>query len=158
MSDTYEYAFSRPFIDRRIHGERRNYSWRTFYHGVFAARRRDVRRGQEVQVQHIDWYEPGLLLTALLILSLSLLDAILTLSLLPRGAIEWNPLMRHLIETDVSLFILVKTLVTGFGLVVLIALSKFRLFNLLSLQHILGGILVAYIMLITYEFTLLLNV
>lgn len=155
MIDASESVFARPFIERRLHDERRNYSWRTFYRGVLAARRRDVRREPEWAVQHLDWYEPGLLLTALLILLLSLLDAILTLSLLPRGAIEWNPLMRYLIESDVSAFILVKTFVTGFSLVCLIALSRFRLFNLLSLHQILGAILVAYGVLIAYEITLL---
>ncbi len=157
MVDTSESVFARPFIERRFCNDRRNYSWRTFYHGVSEARRRDVRREDEEVAPHLDCYEPGLLLVALVILLLSLLDAILTLSLLPRGAIEWNPLMRYLIETDVSVFILLKTFVTGFGLVCLIALGRFRLFNLLSLHHILGGILIAYGMLITYEMTLLLN-
>lgn len=157
MNSTAEPVFSRPFFERREQSDRREFSWHTFWHGIFSPRRRAVRRQQETVAQHLDWYEPQLMFVAVLILLLSLLDALLTLSLLPKGAIEWNPLMRFLIETNVSLFILSKLLVTGFSLVCLIALGRFRLFSVISLQHILGTIVFMYGCLITYETMLLLK-
>jgi hypothetical protein len=126
------------------------------FYGIFPGRRRGIRREADIGEAQLDRYDAHLLYLPLLILTLSLLDAVLTLTLLPKGATEWNPVMRPLIETDVGLFVLVKTLITGIGLIWLIALSRFRLFKIFSMNNLLGLILAGYGILIAYESALLL--
>jgi hypothetical protein len=142
--------------EQRLQHDRRSFSVKTVLYGIFPGRRQGVRREVDIGQAHLDRYDPQLLYLPFLILTLSLVDAVLTLTLLPRGATEWNPLMRPLIETDVGLFVLVKTLVTGMGLTWLVALSRFRLFKVCSMNCVLGLILSGYGTLIAYESAMLL--
>jgi hypothetical protein len=156
MTLTTAPAYPVEVLEQRLSHDRRTFSAKTVIYGIFPGRRHGIRREADIGEAHLDRYDSHLLYLPLLILALSLLDAIFTLKLLPRGATEWNPLMRPLIETDVGLFILVKTLITGAGLVWLVALSRFRLFRVFSMNRVLGLILFAYGTLIAYETTLLL--
>lgn len=151
------YSCSGEVLEQRLPQDRRMFSAKTVLYGIFPGRRRGIRREADIGEAHLDCYDSHLLYLPLLILTFSLLDAVFTLTLLPRGATEWNPLMRPLIETNVGLFILVKTLITGIGLVWLIALSRFRLFKVFSMNSVLGLILFGYGALIVYESTLLLT-
>ena len=60
---------------------------------------------------------------------MSALDAFFTLQLLDMGAIEINPVMATVIGQSTLSFAVSKMLLTGFGILALVFLSKSRFFN-----------------------------
>ncbi len=70
-----------------------------------------------------DQYHPSLLIGILIVLSLSLLDAALTLLLLARGAVELNPLMKFYIDLGPGTFVIVKYGLTALGLFIIVILN-----------------------------------
>jgi hypothetical protein len=146
-------AFS-DFVDRRHFPDRRQLSVRAFVYGSLHPRRVRPRRSNG-GIPIIDLYKPRWLVLAVAILLLSFIDATLTLTLLPLGAEELNPLMDVLIKTDVAAFAFVKMLLTGSALIILLAISQFPLLRFLKVQHALYAVLVFYSGLIGYELYLL---
>jgi len=140
--------------DRRRLADRRTLGWRTFARGSITPRRRGHRRHHESDAL-VDWHEPHLLFLAIVILLLSVTDAVLTLALLDRGAQEANPLMAYLIEEMPRVFAGVKMGLTGSGLVVLVALARARVFRVIRAAHIIHWCLLGYVVLIAYEASLL---
>ncbi len=102
----------------------------------------------------IDWHDPALLASAVLILLLCAADAALTLRLLADGAREANPLMAMLVYGDARRFVITKFVLTGGGVLALVALARFRVMRWLRAGAIVHSLLVAYLMLITYELAL----
>ncbi len=141
--------------ERRAEQERRRHSWRTLtYCGLQGqGRRRHARR--DGHSYYLDWYKPSLVFTGLAVLLLSCLDALLTLTLLNRGAYEANLLMAHLLETSDIVFVVTKVTVTAIGIVFLLMHSHFRLLNITSCKHVLQFLVPAYGLLIIYELFLL---
>ena len=82
-------------------------------------------------------------------------DAVFTLTLLSRGAIEVNPFMAWLIETDIQLFAIIKMALTGVCLIFLVMHINFRIYRLLKVNHVLYACLPLYALLIAYEMVLL---
>lgn len=141
--------------DRRGRNERRRLSvWSVLYGGV-RPRRRDLRRAADVALPLVDWHESHLLAVALAILLLCCADAFLTLRLLLAGASELNPLMAKLISIDVTLFTGAKVALTGAGILILVMLSRFRLFGGIRVSKSLYCVLAGYLALVLYELTLL---
>ena len=134
--------------------DRRSLSWRTFIHGSLNPRRRGNRRGDDWEGL-LDWHEPHLLFLAIMILLLSMTDAFLTLKLIANGAYEANPFMNYLLEKTPRLFAGVKMALTGAGLVVLVALSRARVFRVIRISNIIHWCLLGYVALIAYEASLI---
>jgi len=125
--------------------------WRWAVHGRRRGPRRDGDRHQQT-----DWYPPQLFLAAVGVLVLSAVDAGMTLHLLGTGMVEEaNPLMRSLVEHDVSMFLHVKLLVTGLGLVLLVACADVELFRLVRTRRIAYALFAGYALLVAYEIHLL---
>jgi uncharacterized membrane protein YczE len=103
----------------------------------------------------VDWHHPQWLAVALLTLLLSLADALLTLTLLPLGATEFNPFMRPLVNGSGHAFAFWKLGLTSLGLVVLILLARLRAFGGLPVGTILYAVLAGYVVLVAYELSLL---
>jgi hypothetical protein len=141
--------------DRRHPHDRRRHTLRALVHGSFAPRRRGARRDGEITFSSVDWHHPQWLAVAILTLLLSLGDALLTLELLQRGAYEANPIMAQFVHGDALAFAAVKIGLTGGGIVVLILLARARIFGRIPVSYILYGVLVAYGLLVGYEFGLL---
>jgi len=143
--------------ERRTAQDRRNHSWRTLtYCGLQGrGRRRHARR--DGHSYYLDWYKPSLVFTGLAVLLLSCLDALMTLTLLDRGAYEANLLMARLLETSDAVFVVTKVTVTAIGIVFLLMHSHFRLLNVASGKHILQFLVPAYGLLIVYELFLLVS-
>lgn len=55
-----------------------------------------------------DRYKPSLFIAIMIVLGLSLLDALLTMILLSQGATELNPVMRYFLSHGPQVFIFVK--------------------------------------------------
>ena len=87
-------------------------------------------------------------------MSLCIIDVFATLTLLGKGSIEMNPVMRELIETDVRLFFWFKYIATAIGLFLLLSFRHFRLFrkNINSL-HALFAVIAVYALLVLYQLT-----
>jgi hypothetical protein len=140
--------------ERRRHEDRRRTTLRTFLQSGITPRRRGGRRMDENHLP-IDWHEPYLLFLALTILLLNVLDAFFTLTLLTAGASEANPLVAFVLDEHPKLFALTKMALTGVGVLVLVAVARARLFNVMRVSSLLHAVLAGYVTLIAYEWWLL---
>jgi Domain of unknown function (DUF5658) len=123
--------------------------------GNFNPRRHGPRRARDGSLSSTDWHEPRWLAVAMVILLLSVTDAVLTLALLQRGAFEANPLMAVFLTQDPDLFVAFKIGLTAGGVVLLTLVAKVRAFGRLPVSAILYTVLAGYAALIAYEVWLL---
>ncbi len=137
--------------------DRRNFGWRTVFFGFLRSRRRATRRNSEVEPIYTDWHHPWLFFLAVGTMLLSSLDAFMTLQLLQRGAVEINPLMAHVIGHSAFMFASTKVTLTGFGILVLVFLSKARFMNKIRTGLMLTVFFSFYACLVCYEFVLLMG-
>ena len=144
--------------DNRDSDDRRDFSWRTVFFGFFRSRRRNTRRGSEAEPLYTDWHHPWLFFLATGIMLLSCMDAFFTLQLIDHGMVEINPVMEMMIVKGTLPFAAVKMLLTGLGILMLVFLSRSRMFNLMRTGLILTVFFSAYACLVCYEFIHLLKV
>jgi hypothetical protein len=76
------------------------------------------------------------------------------LNLLFLGAEEANPLMAALVYHDVAMFTAVKMALTGGGVILLVALSRLRLFGRIKVVQGLYVTLAVYVFLVLYELSM----
>jgi hypothetical protein len=142
--------------ERRRGMDRRSRTLRSLLAGSLNPRRRGPRRTRDQSVVATDWHEPQWLAVAVLILLLSVADALLTLALLQhRGVLEANPVMAALMRWAPDSFAAVKFGLTAAGVVLLTVLARMRAFGRLPVSALLCGVLVAYVALVSYEVWLL---
>lgn len=141
----------------RTRADRRQFDWQTVVFGFLLSRRRGHRRSGEATPVFVDWHHPWLFFLAIGIMLLSTLDAFFTLELLQRGAVEVNPLMAAAIERGTATFTGSKMLLTGFGILMLVFLSRSRLFDRLRAGVLLTGFFSIYAGLVCYQFVTLLS-
>lgn len=141
--------------ERRQDEDRRRHSWRTVtYCGLQGrGRRQNVRRSDHSY--YLDRYEPRLVMTGLLVLLLSSLDALLTLNLLSKGAYEANHLMAALLDLGTHPFVITKVAVTAFGVLFLLMHSHFRILRVTSGKRMLEVLAGVYGLLIVWELFLM---
>jgi hypothetical protein len=140
-----------PLADRRLGmADRRERFWRTLLVSGLAPRRRAGRRAGEHE-SPVDFHEPYLLLLSVLLLTLSVADAFLTVTLLTHGAEEANPLLAFVLGEHPRLFAVVKMALTGMGVVLLVALARTRVFKLVRASRLLPALIAAYFVLVAYE-------
>ena len=144
--------------ENRDRTDRRNSSWRTVVFGFIRSRRRATRRGSEEEPVFTDWHHPWLFFLGTGTMLLSCMDAFFTLQLIDRGAIEMNPFMAIMMGQGTLIFAASKMLLTGVGILMLVFLSRSRVFNLMRTGVVLTAIFAAYACLVCYEFIYLLNV
>jgi hypothetical protein len=120
-------------------------------------RRRTVRRSTDRQrIVILDRYSPKLFAVIMGILSLSLLDALLTLYLIAHGSEELNPVMAYFYNKGPLPFIVAKYLFTSVAVLIFVALAnsvvprlEFRAKRLLSCALIaFGGVIVWEVILV----------
>ncbi len=102
-----------------------------------------------------DWFQPQWLATAIIILVLSCVDALLTIALVGRGATEINPLMEPLVHGSGRGFAFWKLGLTAMGVIVLTMLARFRMFGGITVGIILYAVLGGYALLVGYELWLM---
>ncbi len=135
--------------------DRRTFTWRTLAAAIVRPRRRSARRDVDRHRNFVDWHDPWLLALTVGVLMLSIADALFTLTVLELGAREVNPFMDALIQSDVRAFAVWKMLLTGVGVVILVALSRLRVFRVIRVRHLLQAVFVGYCALTWYHVTLL---
>jgi hypothetical protein len=140
---------------RRAARERRESILVALWRGSFSRRRHGPRRGGDRHLAMTDWFQPQWLVTAILILLLSALDALLTLELVSRGATEINPLMEPLVRGSGHGFAIWKLGLTSLGVIVLTLLARMRVLGRFAVGWILYLVLCGYLVLVGYELWLL---
>ncbi len=145
-------------VERRGPDRRQRSSLRSHWTFAFRGRRRRLRRASDRVGSGavVDWFGPHLLVMAITVCVLSGCDAAFTLTLMDHGVVEEaNPLMRFLINHDIELFVSTKMLVTGLGVIGLVAYSQMLFLGWLPLTQVLVAIALFYVALVGYELTLL---
>ena len=143
--------------ERRAIRERRRSVLHALWHGNFARRRHAPRRHSERHVVVTDWFQAQWLAVGIGILLLCAADALLTLTLIARGATELNPLMDPLVKGSGHSFGYWKIGLTAMGVLVLTLLARVRFWGK-TVGTILYVVLGAYAVLVGYEVFLLRNI
>jgi len=141
--------------ERRRGPDRRRHTWRTLtYCGLHGrGRRHQVRRHDSNY--YLDRYDQRLVFTGLLVLLLSCVDAMLTLTLLDKGAYEANHLMAHLLSMGDKPFVVTKIVITAAGVLFLLMHAHFRVLRVTSGKRMLQFLAGLYGLLIVWELLLL---
>lgn len=87
------------------------------------------RKGDRWQNYFVDRYSRRIFAAVLLILAMSLVDAIFTLQLLRRGAAEVNPVMAHFLEYGPLEFLVAKYILTCASVLLLLIYKNVYLLN-----------------------------
>jgi hypothetical protein len=141
--------------ERRSAPDRRKRTIYSLYYGSFNPRRRSPRRTDARSLRDLDWHHPIWLAVAMLIVTLSCVDAALTLSLMEHGAYEVNPIMAPIVGGSPLVFTLIKVGLTAGGVVLLTLTARMRAFGRIPVSFFLYAVLIAYGTLIVYELKLL---
>jgi len=141
--------------ERRRGPDRRRHTWRTLtYCGLHGrGRRHQVRRHDSNY--YLDRYDQRLVFTGLLVLLLSCVDAMLTLTLLDKGAYEANHLMAHLLSMGDKPFVVTKIAITAAGVLFLLMHAHFRVLRVTNGKRMLQVLAGLYGLLIVWELLLL---
>ena len=123
--------------------------------GNFKTRRRAVRRADAHRLSSIDWHHPQWLAVTIIVLLLSVADALLTLKLLGLGAVELNPVMALFVTGSGHAFAIWKLGLTGGSVIILVLLARLRVFGGIRVAFLLHGLLLIYGSLVCYELWLL---
>lgn len=112
--------------------------------------------GSERSVWSLPRFRYKARMASLLVLALSVIDGLITMSLLTSSADELNPVMRAAIERGPAVFLCAKLALTGGGLALLMCFRQRRLFrSRFRAKHALAGLAGVYAALLAYEFVLL---
>ncbi len=141
--------------ERRRGADRRTHALRSLVAGHFNMRRRGPRRACDASIVSTDWYEPRWMAVAVIILLLSVADALLTLTLVGHGALEENPVMAVLVRGSTSGFAAVKIGLTATGVLLLTWVGRVRAFGRVPVGVLLYVVLATYAALVAYELRLL---
>ncbi len=125
------------------------------WHISFARRGLGPRLDTDRHPVMTDWFQPQWLATAMIILILSSVDAVLTLELISRGAIEINPLMEPLVRGSGHGFAIWKLGLTSMGVVMLTMVVRRRIIGRFAVGGLLYVVLSGYLVLVGYELSLL---
>ena len=109
--------------ERRSGNDRRDtmpFSKQLFYKGMREFSRRAEDR---MQIRAFDRYPRPMMIAIVIILSLSMLDALLTLILIAQGAAELNPVMNYYLSHGPQIFLLAKYSLTVLP-VILVIIAK----------------------------------
>jgi hypothetical protein len=119
-----------PQVERRSGQERRSGGFRIFSRHWLAGKRGEPRRQADRERSYrVDRYHPRVLIPVALILSLSLLDAALTLYLIGQGAAEINPLLNYFLNRGHLPFLIVKYGLTAIAILIVVCNANVFLFR-----------------------------
>jgi len=107
------------WLERRSGQDRRQqqFSKRLLFNG---AREYTRRTEDHNRIAVFDRYQSNLAIGIIVVLSLSILDAILTLTLISQGARELNPVMRYYLSHGPEIFISVKYGLTALPMLIIL--------------------------------------
>ncbi|MGO9021883.1 MAG: DUF5658 family protein [Syntrophobacteraceae bacterium] len=139
--------------ERRTGKDRRSRPTSPFTLQSLVGSRRHYRRNQDARKFYfVDLYSPFSAILLILTLILSLTDAFLTLNLVGKDIEELNPVMDFFLKLGPVQFIMVKWFLTAFGLISLLVLKNYYLWQGRVRTVVVLAILpFLYLMLVSYE-------
>jgi hypothetical protein len=142
---------------RQRHFDRRKAKVSIFCRHWLTGRRRAVRREADRRKSYqIDTYGPKTLVVILVIITLSILDALFTLFLISHGATEVNPIMDYFLDRGPSIFFVAKYMLTVISLILILAVRNFYLFNTKARVEILYVFfMISFILVVKWELYLI---
>jgi len=120
---------------------------------LFGGQRKRIRRKEdENKLIILDTHGPWVFVLSVIILVLSIIDGLLTLNLVSRGAQEVNPLMSFLIQINPYVYFFIKCFLTIVTVIILILLRNYRskIFRI-RVSTLLPLIAVFFILVIFYQ-------
>ena len=148
---------SLPNEDRRMLSDRRLAATRAWDTLAGIGRRFRLRRAEEHGSPYfVDRFPFSTLAAIVTLLLMSIVDAVITIHLIPAGCCEVNPLMAALLDWGVLPFLVGKYVLTAAGLPVLLVFKNFTLFGTRFRVGYLIPVLVGlYVLLLIYQSALL---
>lgn len=145
------------FIERRSGKDQRNKRFGEIVWLFKPGQRRHVRRLEDRRkLQLLDHYPPKLLIVLVLVLLLSIVDALLTLWLIDNGAVELNPVMSYYIELGPDIFMAIKYLITVSVVVIGVLLNYVYVrYFYLQFSHLLNVFAGCFAMVVAWELFLI---
>jgi hypothetical protein len=111
-------------IERRSGKDRRKRSFYFLRQPFSSGRRRMLRRHTDRRRFFLfDHYSPKLFYAIVLVLMLSVADALLTLLLISEGAQELNPVMAYFLTFGPNIFMMTKYLITAASVIIVVLLN-----------------------------------
>lgn len=146
-------------LSNRSGKDRRNRSGFNIRSFLFGGKRETIRRQEDQKrIFYVDHYSSRLFFTIVSILFLSVIDALLTLSLLNHGAYETNSVMAFFLKFGPYTFFISKYLLTIIPLVCLLMFRNVVLRIIkISTRSILYFIVVFYLAVVGWELYLISN-
>ena len=146
--------------DQRRGPDRRTNNRARLKYLLFNGRREQSRRNEDRSKAVIyDRYNPKLFLAITTILVLSILDAVLTLVVIQRGATELNPVMAYFLEFGTPTFIIAKYLLTSVGVFILLIFKNVFLTRIKIYTHSLFPcVIFVFMVVIAWELFLIFGV
>jgi hypothetical protein len=143
--------------ERRLGVDRRQTPKAIFNRYWFGGKRSRLRRAEDIQKPYqIDRHGLKTFAAILLIIGLSLMDALLTLHLINNDAKELNPVMAYFLDHGPFVFFGAKYFLTCAPIVCILPLKGFYLFNnKIRGKAVLTLILISFILVIYWELYLL---
>ena len=120
---------------------------------LFGGRRKRIRRKKDENgLIILDTHGPWVFVLAVIIWVLSIVDGLLTLNLIGRGAHEINPVMSYLIQLNPYIYFFTKCFLTAISVIILILFRNYRskIFRV-RITNLLPVIAVLFIIVIFYQ-------
>ncbi|MGA3115443.1 MAG: DUF5658 family protein [Syntrophobacteraceae bacterium] len=146
--------------ERRTGTDRRSRPTSPFTLQSLVGSRRHYRRNQDARKFYfVDLYSPFSAFVLIFTLILSITDAFLTLNLVGEGVQELNPVMDFFLKLGPFQFILVKWFLTAFGLISLLVLKNYYLWQgRVRTVAVLVILPFLYLMLVSYEIYMMVHI
>ena len=146
--------------EKRCGTDRRTDSKARLKYLLFNGRRERSRRNEDRGKAVIfDRYNQKLFLAITTILVLSILDALLTLVVIQRGATELNPVMAYFLELGIPSFIVAKYLLTSIGVFILLIFKNVFLTKIKIYTHSLFAcVIFVFMVVIAWELFLIYSI
>jgi hypothetical protein len=146
--------------EKRRRSDRRTDNKARLKYLLFNGRRERSRRDEDRGKAAIfDRYNQKLFLAITTILVLSILDAVLTLIVIQRGATELNPVMAYFLEFGIPTFIVAKYLLTSIGVFILLIFKNVFLTKIKIYTHSLFAcVIFVFMVVIAWELFLIYGV
>jgi len=153
LPDTPDRTERRSGFDRRVMRT-------TIFSKYWLIGRRGIpRRAQDRAKPHVvEWYTPRTFAAVILLIVLSILDAIFTLELIGRGATELNPVMAFYLDWSPLSFVVIKYGLTCAAILLILFRQDHRIFQTrFRVKTLLLFFAVSYILTIQWQLYLILS-
>jgi hypothetical protein len=153
-------SVSSSYTDKRSGKDRRTHQFPKLKYLLFSGKRAKVRRQEDLhRTFYFDRYSSNIFAAIVVILLLSVLDALLTLYLIDNGSTELNPVMSYFLKYGPFIFMVAKYCFTCAGVVILLLFrNALRKRSETHAKHLFTYIIAAFSTVIAWELYLILFV